>query len=347
MIDEKLIVRAGGQETEVMLSFDWDKVRELKDQFSQVVMFIDENVLRLYPDLEGVTETRIVISEGEGSKSLEKTFEIIDRLLEMEIDRNAFFLGVGGGVVTDLVGFIASVYKRGIAFGFVPTTILGAVDASIGGKNGVNHRLAKNMIGTTNQPSFIGYDFRLFQTLSDEEFKNGLAEVLKYGFSLDIDLCYFLYSVRLEDLRKNEEKLQWMVRRCLLIKSRIVEQDPFEKNVRKYLNFGHTIGHGIEKITGMKHGLAVVIGMYYETLLSKELGWIEEDQLELMRSVIQHFDYSLEPGCVADDIMEKIRMDKKRKGTGIDHIVVSDIGECRLEKIELEVFESLLKKLIK
>lgn len=347
MVAESLIIKAGGQPTEVVLNFNWDKVQDLKNSYSQVVLFVDKNVLRLFPELEKLGDACISIKEGENSKSLENAFELIDRLLELELDRDAFLLGVGGGVVTDLAGFIASIYKRGLAFGFVPTTLLGAVDASIGGKNGVNHPLAKNMIGTISQPTFIGYDYQLFETLSDEEFLNGLAEVLKYGFSLDIDLCYFLHSIRLDELRENHEQLQWLIRRCLLIKSRIVESDPFEKNLRKYLNFGHTIGHGIEKVSGMKHGFAVVIGMYYETLLSKELGWIQEDQLELMLSVIHRFGYSLELNCSAAEIIVKIRMDKKRKGNAIDHIVVSEIGECRIERIELEEFEFLLEKLVK
>jgi 3-dehydroquinate synthase len=347
MIDEGLIVRAGNQQTEILLNFNWNKVEDLKDSYSQVVLFVDENVLRLFPELEKLGDACIKICEGENSKSWENTSAIIDSLLALELDRDSFFLAVGGGVVTDLVGFIASVYMRGVAFGFVPSTILGAVDASIGGKNGVNHPLAKNMVGTINQPAFVGYDFQLFETLSDEEFLNGLAEVLKYAFSLDIELFYFLYANQLNDLRNNREKLQWMISRCVFIKSQIVESDPFEKDVRKYLNFGHTIGHGIEKITGMKHGLAIVMGMYYETLLSMEFGWVEEDQFELMLSVIKHFGYSLDLSCSTTEIIEKIRMDKKRKGKAIDHIVVSYVGDCRLERIDLEEFEFRLKKLLK
>ena len=226
----------------------------------KLVIITDENVYQHYgaffPDALLIT-----IKPGESSKTLNIASEIYGQLIANEIDRKSFILGVGGGIVCDLAGYIASTYLRGISFGFVSTTLLSQVDASIGGKNGVNYEGYKNMVGVIRQPEFVICDPDMLSTLSKEEYYMGFAEVIKYGAILNTNLFDLLEKDYKKALDGEEETLEEIISICVEEKCRIVEADEKESGERKKLNFGHTFAHAFEKNTGIPHGEAVSIGM--------------------------------------------------------------------------------------
>ncbi len=178
---------------------------------------------------------------------------------------------MGGGVVTDITGYAASVYMRGVPFGFVPTSVLGMVDASIGGKNGIDVGNYKNMVGTIRQPGFLFYDISLLQTLPAEEWVNGFAEVIKHAAIKDAALFRELEKNSIQYYQKNKKALAGLIRKNVMIKSAVVLKDEFERGDRKLLNFGHTLGHAVENIYKLPHGHAVSIGIKAACLISEEL----------------------------------------------------------------------------
>ncbi|HYO22011.1 MAG TPA: 3-dehydroquinate synthase family protein, partial [Flavisolibacter sp.] len=198
----------------------------------------------------------IVVKSGEEYKVQATVDSIIQQLIGMHADRTWTLVGVGGGVVTDMTGYVASVFLRGIHLGFVPTTILAMVDAAIGGKNGIDVGLYKNMVGTINQPQFLLYDVSLLKTLPGDEWRNGFAEVIKHAAILDAPLFKELEKRQVSFFQKNKPALQKLVQRNALLKTKVVKEDEFEKSKRRLLNFGHTLGHAVEKQYGLMHGEA-------------------------------------------------------------------------------------------
>lgn len=213
----------------------------------------------------------VVIRPGESFKVQQTIDQVIDQLIEYGADRKTTIVGVGGGVVTDISGFAASVYMRGIPFGFVPTSILGMVDASIGGKNGVDVGHYKNLVGTIRQPAFLFYDTSFLQTLPPEEWINGFAEVIKHAAIKDAALFRELEKNSIHYYKKNKKALAALIRKNVMIKSAVVMKDEFEAGDRKLLNFGHTLGHAVENIYELPHGHAVAIGIKAASLISEEL----------------------------------------------------------------------------
>ncbi|RPH88082.1 MAG: 3-dehydroquinate synthase, partial [Desulfobacteraceae bacterium] len=226
----------------------------------QVIRLTDSNVRRYYPK-EFEAEAVIEIGTGEKIKELETLRYIYERLVELQADRFSFLVGLGGGIVCDLTGFAASTYMRGISFGLVPTTLLAQVDAGVGGKNGVNFSGYKNMIGTFNQPEFVLCDPHFLKTLPSREISCGLAEMVKTAAIDDQALFSFLEKNVQPTLRLDPQILETLVYRSLAIKAGIVTRDTREKGERRRLNFGHTLGHALEKVTGLSHGEAISLGM--------------------------------------------------------------------------------------
>ncbi len=217
-----------------------------------------------------------VMKAGETNKNLSTVAEIYRWLLDQGADRNSFIVGIGGGVVCDLAGFVASTFMRGVSFGFVATTLLAQVDASVGGKNGVDLDGYKNIVGTINQPKFVICDISMLKTLPYVELVSGLAEVVKHALIAD--------SSKFEYIEKNSDSilaldltmLEYLVTRSVRIKADIVEVDEREGGLRRVLNLGHTWGHAVEKITGISHGQAVSIGLVFTAKLSFNKGMITE-----------------------------------------------------------------------
>ena len=273
---------------------------------------------------------------GEAGKNLHSAESIFGRLIEAEMDRSAWVLALGGGVVGDLAGFVAATFMRGISFVQVPTTIVAQVDASSGGKTAVNHSLGKNLIGVFHQPSMVHIDTGVLATLPRRELASGLGEVIKHAVIRDAELFAFLEE-HLEDLqalRLDPDALDWVIARNVEIKAAVVEADEREGGIRAILNYGHTIGHAIEAATEYqqyRHGEAVILGMIGAGQIARELGLWSEAERRRQDAVLERVGVPAGVGRVpADLIVERTRADKKRIGGQLRLVLGRRIGEVEI-----------------
>lgn len=291
------------------------------------------DISRVVKALDGEVH-EVTLEGGEQDKDIEKVFNIINYMYSIGIQRNDYVVAVGGGTLTDLAGFVSSIYMRGVKLINIPTTLLGMVDAALGGKNGVNFRGVKNIIGTFYQPDLVIADLGFLDTLPHEEYLNGLAEVLKYGISLDRGFFDYLADHVDEVLKKKDEAVEYIVYRSVKNKLDIVKEDPLElKGVRIVLNFGHTFGHAIESASGftVKHGRAVALGMAMETMFGVEIGITKERCIEPVLDLLHRYDLptSIEDLGVDVDkkkIIEAVNRDKKRYRGSISMPILTEIG---------------------
>ncbi|MBE0653248.1 MAG: 3-dehydroquinate synthase, partial [Bacteroidales bacterium] len=254
----KIILKTASGESSIYVPGNLETLNTMIPQGSALIL-ADANVLKFHAGRIGQFPV-ISIPSGEKSKSMESYASVFQQMMDMNVDRSWFLVGVGGGITTDLAGFVASTYFRGIRFGFVSTTLLGQVDASIGGKNGINFKGYKNLIGVIRQPDFVLCDTTLLKTLPKKEFIGGFAEIIKYAFIYRKDLYPYLVEHLSGALEFDDEILKYLVKESVLTKVNIVSGDEFETGDRKLLNFGHTFGHALEKLYGISHGEAVAIG---------------------------------------------------------------------------------------
>lgn len=284
----------------------------------------------------------IVIGQGESSKTFVKLEEIYRQLLDMNADRSTFIVGMGGGIVTDITGFVASTYMRGVRFAFIPTTLLAQVDASIGGKNGVNLDGYKNIIGTFSQPQFVLCDTELLSTLSDKEFRAGLAEIIKAGIIGDPELFSIIESSSLETIRNDKNLLYDLIMRAIRVKTIIVEKDEREHGERRKLNLGHTFAHAIEKSTqNISHGEAVAMGMCIICDAAVKLNKLKEETAERIKKTITNIGLSAEYPVEIRRLLSVIRQDKKREGKIINFVFPREIGCCEIEKIDISELDNV------
>lgn len=297
----------------------------------------------------------IAIEDGEKIKDVEKVIEIL-RLIHSNTSPDLeWIIAAGGGTLLDVVGFLASIYKRGIKLVNIPTTFLGMVDAAMGGKNGVNLDGVKNMLGTIYQPCLVISDTTFLNTLSLEEVSNGLAEVIKYSITLDKMLVNLLENKHDSILSLEEDIIEEIIYRSALNKMKIVEMDEWDnKGIRIVLNYGHTIGHAIETATkfNISHGKAVAIGMIYEAQLAQKLGMIGKDEVEYLAKLLRLYRLptSIKEVDVNIDIdiaVKALRRDKKRKKGFIMLPLLTGIGSWRAVEMDLEDLEAYLKSCLK
>ncbi len=333
------------KKTKVLFNFNFKNIEKISKKYNKLILVVDHNVYKYHSSIFSEIEHVIVVEGGENTKTLIESQEIIDKLLKLGADKNSLIIGIGGGVITDLVGFVASIYKRGIPFGFIPTTVLCAVDAAIGGKNGVNQGLIKNCIGTINQPDLILYDYQFFKSLPEVEFSNGFAEVIKYGCICDTELFDYLESYDLQYFIKSPVALQMVVQKCLSIKAKIIQKDPNDNTIRKTLNFGHTIGHAIEKDLNLKHGFAVSIGMIYASQLSILKGEFTRDELERVSELLQKYELPITENVKSSSVLSLITNDKKKNGGSIDFILLKSIGESEIVTLTFDEIKQDFKKI--
>jgi 3-dehydroquinate synthase len=322
---------------------------------SRVVIITHPSINRLYGEElassfseTGVPLHVIEVPEGEKTKSLQQAEKIFDRLLEWKCDRHTVLVALGGGVIGDLTGFIAATYVRGVPFIQIPTTVLSQVDSSVGGKTAVNHPRGKNMIGAFYQPRLVVADLETLETLPEKEFKAGLAEIVKYGVIEDADLFHFLEQEAQKILSYDDTALAHIVSTSCAIKARVVEKDERESHYRMVLNFGHTIGHAIESLTGYSsyiHGEAVAIGMVYAARLSQIMGYCSKDVPLRITNLLKKFGLPTElPDLKAEDIIQTIYLDKKTAHKKIRFILVKDIGSIEIVD---DVAESLIAEALR
>lgn len=306
------------------------------------VFITDQNIIKAHESKFKGFNT-IVIPAGEAYKKQSTVDEIILKLIENKADRKTVLVGVGGGVITDLTGYVASVYMRGISFGFVPTTILSLVDASIGGKNGIDVGVYKNMVGIIRQPSFILHDLSLLQSLPQKEWQNGFAEIIKHACIKDAAMFKQLEKHSLEDYIKDKKLLADLIQRNAMIKTRVVQKDEFEKGDRRLLNFGHTIGHAIETQYNLMHGEAVAIGMVYASRISEQLlGFSGKEKIRLL---IEQYQLPVAIEFNAKKVFEVLAMDKKRVQKEMNFVLLEKIGKGVVHSIPLKQLEKIINKL--
>lgn len=293
----------------------------------------DTNVSKLYGNSfpEGVVLT---VEAGERSKTLATVEELCRRLLEAGADRSSFILGFGGGVVCDVAGMVASVYMRGVRHAFVSTTLLSQVDASIGGKTGVNLGEYKNIIGTFRQPEFVLCDHSMLRTLPDEEFRSGMGELFKHGIIRDRNLFFDISASAELLLAKDPGVLGDLILRAVRIKAGVVRHDPMEAGLRRILNFGHTFGHVLETHYRIPHGLAVAQGMIIAAELSVWKGEMPHAELRLLQVALENAGmtggYPLPSGVTA-----MIARDKKAESGSVNFVLLRSVGRAVVRKLSV------------
>lgn len=319
-----------------------DSIANLKSHCTgRIVVITDENVKRNHGDKFAGLEV-IEIGVGEENKTLETVDQLYKKFLELELDRSTFVVGVGGGIVCDVTGFAASTYLRGMDFGFVPTTLLAQVDASIGGKNGVNLTGYKNLVGLIKQPKFCLCDFEVLKTLPLVELKCGFAEVIKHAAIGDGQLFAYLESNIEKALALHRTTIEKIVHDSIVVKIGIVKKDELEKGERMKLNFGHTIGHAIEATTQKPHGEAVAIGMVAAANLSVRKGLLQKKDAERLENLIKQFGL---PTAISVKPADAIRKDKKRFGQKIKMVLLEGIGKPKIVEIEINELEAIMNDL--
>ena len=307
----------------------------------KAVIITDANVKHFYqkdfPPYDVIT-----IGTGEKIKNLDTVRYIYGKLVELEADRSTFIIGIGGGIVCDIAGFVASTYLRGVRFGFVSSTLLSQVDASVGGKNGVNFEGYKNIIGVFNQPQFVICDLNLLNTLPKKEVLCGLAEVVKHAAIGDMDLFTYLEDHYQKALALDTGVIERLVYDSVVIKSAIVNRDENEKGERRKLNFGHTFGHAVEKTTGVPHGEAVSVGMVMASVLSVKRGHLMAKDAERIKKLLQRLKLPTRLEADRKTVIDALRKDKKRKGDQIYFVLLNDIGNPFVDQISIEELESMV-----
>ncbi len=303
------------------------------------IVITDENVFAHHSKKLKDYST-IVLKAGEAFKVQATIDSIVEQLLHYGANRTTTLVGVGGGVITDITGYVASIYMRGINFGFVPTTLLALVDASIGGKNGIDVGIYKNMIGTINQPQFILHDYSFLNTLPEAEWQNGFAEIIKHACIKDAAMFSELQSNSIKYYQTKKQALSLLIEKNAMLKTKVVAKDVNEKGDRKLLNFGHTLGHALENQYELSHGQAISIGMVFASKLSQELTSFKQTD-----EVINLLEQYILPTIVLFNkkkVFEVLTMDKKREKDFIKFILLQKIGKAVIKEISLaEIKEAL------
>lgn len=307
----------------------------------RTVYLTDDVVSGLYPDLFPA-ESTVIVPSGEQHKTMVQVERIITRLQQLNVDRSCLLIAVGGGVITDMAGFVASIYMRGLPFGFVPSTFLAMVDASIGGKNGVNFGLFKNMIGVIRQPEFILFDPLFLKTLSQREWSNGFAEAIKYGCIFDEALFTKLSNHHLSEYHHNLPLASSIIRSCVDWKNRTVLADEQERGMRKLLNFGHTAGHALESVCLLPHGFAVSIGMLIACKISERVTGLSAQVTDRVQQILVHYQLPIQNDFQVSEVMRVLMGDKKRTGNHLDFIVLEKLGQGSVVSLDFELIRQVL-----
>ncbi|MBI4689124.1 MAG: 3-dehydroquinate synthase [Nitrospirae bacterium] len=291
----------------------------------------------------------IIIPDGERYKDISTVEGIYGELLKHRLDRKSAIIALGGGVIGDITGFVASTYMRGISYIQVPTTLLAQVDSSVGGKTGVNHKLGKNMIGTFYQPKLVWIDIDTLNTLPKREFLSGLAEVIKYGVIKDKGLFGFLENNPEKIFSLNKNTLSYIIKRSCEIKAEVVSKDERESGLRAILNYGHTIGHAIETVTRYKrflHGEAVAIGMYFEAKIAEMLNFFKKRNVLKIKALLDSYGLPSEmpSGINVNTLTTCMKLDKKAVAGELRFILPEKIGKVNIQKgIDIKIIREAFR----
>jgi 3-dehydroquinate synthase len=318
----------------------------------KVVIITNPLIKRLYGDkvigqlnAAGFETLLLQVPDGEKFKSLEQAGKLYEQLGEFKAERSTPLIALGGGVIGDLAGFVAATYLRGVPLVQIPTTLLAQVDSSIGGKVAVNHGSLKNNIGTFYQPRLVIADISTLNTLPREEFQNGMAEVIKYGVIRDNELFELIEN----NPQPQGELLVEMITRCVAIKAAVVEDDEKDTGLRNILNFGHTVGHAIEIVSGykVKHGQGVAIGMVAAAAVSEQMGYSSRSDTARIKKVITQTGLPVKiPHLDVNKVIQAMQHDKKRIGGQMRFILFNGIGDALInDEIQPEMLVDLLREM--
>lgn len=321
-----------------------DMIKEVTSA-ERVAVITDDTVDKLYSDVvmkslsdAGFETFKFVFPHGEKSKNISTFSSILEFLAESGLTRTDALVALGGGVVGDVAGFAAASYLRGIDFIQIPTTLLACVDSSVGGKTAIDLKAGKNLAGTFYQPKLVIADFETLSTLTDGIFADGMAEVIKYG--VIFDKAFF------EFLRDNEAKdnLEYVITRCVELKRDIVNADEKEKGVRALLNFGHTVGHAIEKCSGYKipHGSAVAVGMVIISRAAYKCSFCDENCTDIIASLNKKYSLPVSTDFSASELLSAAMADKKRSGDKIKLIIPEALGNCVIKSVPTSELEKII-----
>lgn len=350
---KKLYVNLGDRSYDIFIGQNLlEKLDEyIKNIFSgkKIHIITDDNIKNLYGDkIISVLEKSFDVSmftfiHGEEQKTIETAIKAYDSLIENKITRSDLIIAFGGGVVGDLSGFVASTYLRGVPFVQIPTSLLSMVDSSVGGKVGVDLPSGKNLVGSFYQPKMVVIDCDLLNTLPERFIKDGLGEVIKYSLIADKELFEKLNNFEnYEVLLKN---IEGIIYTCCDIKRNVVENDEFDTGIRMILNFGHTLGHAIEKVYGFNeitHGEGVCIGMNIITKLSEQYELTAEGTSEKIESILKKYELPYNVFLKErEKMLEAISIDKKNLNGSLNLILLEDIGKCYIHKSDISFFKTL------
>lgn len=308
------------------------------------ILITDENLVRLYGDSLAAYR-QVSFPPGEAFKSL-ATLEILaEKLLAIGADRHTTLLGFGGGLVSDMVGFLASCFMRGIPFCFVPTTLLSQVDAAVGGKNGLNVGLHKNMLGVVKQPSQIFFSSEWLGSLPQQHWQAGFAEIIKYGYIADSRILSLLQGTTLLRFQRQSDELESLIQNCVFIKNKIVLADEHEAGIRRMLNFGHTAGHALERLYNLPHGYSVGLGMRVAVRLSEIYLGLPANHAVQLQQLLEKFGLPTHLPLDENSVMEILLHDKKRSDTGIDYVLLEKPGIPVLKNLKGSQIQAALSVL--
>lgn len=342
----RLTVNYEGQPAyDILLEPDFQQltpaVKDLHMEGRKFMIITDSNVGKYY--LEAVKRQLLPLAKevvsftfpaGENSKSLDTVSECYEQLIQAEFDRNDVLVALGGGVVGDLTGFVAATYLRGIRFIQVPTSLLAMVDSSIGGKTGVDFKAYKNMVGAFHQPKLVYMNIQSLLSLPEPEFNSGMGEIIKHGLIKDAKYYQWLKDNSLKITQRAYESLRDMISRSCEIKRAVVERDPKEQGERALLNFGHTIGHSVEKLKELTllHGECVCIGMAAASYISLKRGNITIEEYEDILVTMRRFQQPVSTNNLsAEEVYEVTRLDKKMDSDQIKFILLTGIGNAVID----------------
>ena len=283
---------------------------------------------------------------GERIKNLKSVEYIYGKFLGLDVDRHSTtIVGIGGGIVCDIAGFAASTYMRGLKFGYVSTSLLSQVDASVGGKTGVNLKGYKNMVGLFSQPSFVICDIEMLETLPEDEYISGLGELVKYAVLSSDEMFKSIERKKEPILTRDKKTLQKMIFESVRFKAEVVQLDEKERGERRILNLGHTLGHAVEKIVGLKHGEAVSVGLAYAARISRSRKYLSEDDERRILSLLSSLGLPLDVKISGKKMFEAVLKDKKRDAGFIHFVFLHGIGNPSVERISLREMELMINDL--
>ncbi len=337
-------VKINSQEITYPINIESEAVADFRERILSYIgkknylVIISQKVEKIYGKIFGFDKShKFILKDGEKEKNFKNYQKILERALEMKLKRSDVIIAIGGGVVGDLAGFAASTYMRGIDFIQVPTTLLACVDSSVGGKTAIDTSFGKNLVGTFYQPKAVLINPKILKTLDDRQFKTGLGEVVKYSFiekscllEEEVNLTNFLSEKSKEILNRDEKTLAKLIEICIKLKKSVVEKDEKEAGLRRILNFGHTYGHAIEKITNYKkftHGEAIVEGMKFAFNLALKKNLIDKSYKFLAEDVIKKYNFCKIPEYNMKKMSEIMKTDKKVQSDKIVFILPTDYSK--------------------